>query len=516
MLRCGLLACYRIAPSNTEFLSCCYEFIGPMARKSKETEAANGGDPNARYPVTSEGQAKARKWFQRALELGEKRQYDYAIEYYVNGLEFWPDAVEEALKPLHGCGVARHQSGGSKPGFKDTMKRSMNDKNPMQAFLNSLWLFGHDPDNLSYVEGIVRNAGRLRAEDAAMWAGGVCFRAIESSSKSGAKQFQFLAKQMEELGDRAAARGEHEFCLAAYQKGIDTYRVWLRRTPKNRDVENQLRDLSTKLTITRGKYQDSATFADSIRDTDAQRELQDRDRSVQSEDRLGELIEAAREKYEADPDQPEAVKNYVDLLRRRERDDEERVAIGVLVEAFKKTRAYRWKQLADDTRMKQLARQERNAKKAGDEQTARSIREKRLGYELRVFKERHERYPTDLRTRFEYGVRLYNAGQYDAAIPQFQGARTDPKSRYWCGLYLGRCFYEKNYHSQAIEILQETMDAYEFEDDELGKNLAYWCGRSYEAAGNIAEARKTYGKLLQVDYNFRDVRDRMDKLPSAS
>jgi tetratricopeptide (TPR) repeat protein len=485
-----------------------------MAKKSKDTASDNGGDPNARYAATRECQAKARKWFERARELGDKRQYDYAIEYYVNGLDFWPDAVEEALKPLHGCGVARHQGGGSKPGFKDTMKRSMNDKDAKQAFLNSLWLFGHDPDNLSYTEGIVKSACRLRADDAAKWAGSIHLRALESTSKSGPKQFQLLARLMEELGDRAAARGEHDFALAALQVGIDAFKLWQHRKPKDRDLENLLRDLTTKQTILRGKYQDSDSFRDSIQDLEKAEDLHDLDRSVQSEDRFDELIDKARQAHEAAPEDPEAIKNYVDTLTRMEHDEDETVAIGVLVTAYKADGSYRWKQRADDIRMKQLNRTARSLAKAKDEEALKAHAQKKLKFELAVYKERTERYPTDLRVRFEYGVRLFKAGRFDEAIPVLQGARTDPKNRAACGLFLGRCFFRKGYASEATATLKETIESYEFEDDELAKSLAYWLGRSCEAGGDVDEARKTYGKLLQLDYTYRDVRARLDNLPS--
>ena len=98
-----------------------------MAKKNNGEPEAEGAS-YARLETSAEDRAKAAKWFQRARELGDKRQFDYAIEYYVNGLEFWPEAVEEACKPLHGCAVARRQTGGKKPGLKDTMTRSMNDK----------------------------------------------------------------------------------------------------------------------------------------------------------------------------------------------------------------------------------------------------------------------------------------------------------------------------------------------------------------------------------------------------
>ncbi len=482
--------------------------------KKKDDQPAATADDFARLETSEADKAKARKWFERARELGEKRQFDYAIEYYVNGLEYWPDAVEEACKPLHGCAVARRQTGGKKPGLKDTMKRSLNDKDARKAYLNALWLFGHDPENLSYVEGVLKNACRLRADDAAKWAANVFLRALESSPKAGAKQFQTLARLTEELSDRAVQRGEPAFAVEVLETGVQSLNIWRRRFPKEDKADKAIKDLSTKLTILKGKYQDSETFRESIKDTEAQKDLHDEQRSVQAEDRFAELIAKAERAYAENPDDPAVLQKLIDLLCRREHDAEETKAIGILLERYKKTGEYRWKHSADDIRMKQLTRRRRELEKKGDAEAVKQHRIEQLRFELAVFRERVEQYPTDNRIKYEYAVRNFLAGRFDEAIPLFQTARADPRSRSACEMYLGRCFFRKGYHDQAIATLEEAIQHYEIQDDELAKSMRYWLGRALEAAGQLDRARKTYGQILQLDYNYADVRSRLEKLPA--
>lgn len=481
--------------------------------KNKNGDSAATTDPNARLVTSAENKAKAAKWFERARELGDKRQFDYAIEYYVNGLEFWPDAVEEACKALHGCGVCRRQTGGKKPSLMETMKRSMTDKDPRRAFLNSLWLFARDPDNVGYVEGVTKSASRLRAEDSAKWAAGVFLKAIDSAPKVNPRHFQTLATLLEELGDRAAERNEAPFAVGAYQTGVDLFSLWRRRIPKDDKVENAMRNLSTKLTILKGKYEDGDSYRESIVESEEQIDLHDQQRSIQSDRRVDELIAKAEREYQQSPESPEALKGLVGLLCRRERDDQEVRAIGLLVDEYKRASNYRWKQLADDIRMKQLGRKARRLAKEGDREAIKEHRVARLRFELSVFKERIERYPTDNRIRFEYGVRNFQAGRFDEAIPLFQAARVDPKNRAVCGMYLGRCFFRKGYHAQAVSALQEAISQHEFTDDDLAKTMLYWLGRAQEEASELDEARKTYGKILQLDYNYSDVRAKLDSLP---
>lgn len=472
-------------------------------------------DSNARLETSPEDKAKAKQWFTRGRELGDKRQFDYAVEYYVNGLEFWPDAVEEACKPLHGCAVARKTTGGKKPGLKDSMKRSTNDKNAKQAYVNALWLFGHDPDNAGYVEAVARNASRLRADDAAKWAGGVFLKSLETNPKTAGKQFQGLVQLFEELGDRAAARNETAFGVACYQSGLDTISIWRRRFPKDPASDIMLRGVSTKLTILKGKYEKGDSYRESIADAQEQIDLHDQQRSVQADDRVEELISKAEKEYLSNPESGTALKQLIDILVRRERKEDELRAINYLVNEFKRSADYRWKIIADDIRMKQLNRESRELAKSGDENGIKELRISQLRFELSVFKERVEKYPTDMRLRFELAVRRFNAGQFDEAIPLFQAARSDPKNRAACGMYLGRCFFRKNYFTQAIATLQEAISEHDVADDDLGKTMRYWLGRSQEANGDVEPARKTYGQLLQADYTFRDVRARLDGLSTS-
>jgi len=162
--------------------------------------------------------------------------------------------------------------------------------------------------------------------------------------------------------------------------------------------------------------------------------------------------------------------------------------------------------------MKQLGRDVREAEKTGDADAVKEARVAQLRYELTVFKDRVERYPSDNRAVFEYGVRKFSAGQFDDAIPLFQRARMDPKNRAACGMYLGRCFFRKGYSSQAVSALQEAINDYEFTDDDLAKTMRYWLARAQEAAGERDAAGKTYGEILTLDYNYKDVRARLDQL----
>ncbi|MCK4660262.1 MAG: hypothetical protein KAV82_12135 [Phycisphaerae bacterium] len=483
----------------------------PMVKENKNDTPDQPPDSNARHTTEQAQKIKACKWFDRAKQLADTRNYEYAIKCFIDGMALWPDAVEEAHKPLRGTAMARHLGGGKKPGMMDSVKYSMTHKDPLKAMLNAEWLLAHDPNNINYMEGVFKNANKGCFDDTLMWIGSIYWESAGAEKKPQAKRFALLKDVYEELGDRCQARGEPKPALEAYERALEALEFQRRVEPKNRDLHNVVRDLSTKLTILKGRYSDSESFTKSLADSEHQKELHDRDKMVHSDERFEELCRAAKEGWENNPDVPAKLISLADLLCRPEKPKYELEAIKLLEQEYTKSSEYRFKERADDIRMKQLNRAERMARESDDAQALRKAKIKRLGFEIPVFAERVERYPTDLRAKFEYGVRLFNAQKFDEAIPMFQSARADPKSKLRCTLYIGRAFFLKKLHSQAVTILREGEEMCEISDDETSKAMTYWLARALEAVGESERAQKAYGKLLQLDYNYRDVRARIER-----
>ena len=210
----------------------------------------------------------------------------------------------------------------------------------------------------------------------------------------------------------------------------------------------------------------------------------------------------------------------MELLTRTERKKEEDEAVSLLMGAFEKARNYSLKLRADDIRLRQLARQaevlEAQARQSGseaDQQQARLAAMEHRQVAIDVYRERVTEYPTDLRLKYRLGSVLFDAGEYDEAIPMLQAAQADPRSRVRGQLLMGRAFFEKGNHREAAEVLSDALKTYELTDD-TSKQLLYWLGRASEAAGNTDEAKAAYGKLLRQDYNFLDgdARKRLDSL----
>ncbi|MHC4441445.1 MAG: tetratricopeptide repeat protein [Planctomycetota bacterium] len=476
--------------------------------KNNFDNSKDDNKPTGPAPSSNADLARARSWFEKGQALVEKKNYDYAIESYISGLYFWPEAVDEGHKPCRAAALFR---GGKKISLTDKIKYKTGVKDPKKAMLNAEMLLSKEPQNISHMESLFKNAARGRFDKTVMWIGQILADAITREEKPNPARFVMLREIYEELADRNCET-DPPMAIEAMEHAVEALSRLKVLKPKDMEVSTDLRDVAGKLTILKGQYSTADSFRDSIDDSETQRELHDKDRVVQSDDRMEELIAQAEIGYQSDRANIGAINKLTDLLCRRENEADEIKAIGILVNAYKETNEYRLKMQADDIRIRQLNRQAREIAASKDKEAARKHLKEILRFELNAYKDRAKHYPTDLRIRYQYGVRLFRARLYDEAIPIFQEARNDPKTRTMCNLYIGRCFYRKAYYSQATDVFREAIEIHETPDDELGKDLHYWLGRTYESDGKSEDALKIYGQIIQWDYNYRDVRKRMDAL----
>ncbi len=474
--------------------------------------------------VTEQDKEKARKWFERARVVADTRNYDYAIECYIGGLEIWPEALEEGHMPLRAVGLARKQAKGKPAGFAQSLKRSTSGKDPLRNMLNAEFLLAMDPFNINHMEAMFINAGKAGFHGVANWIGDTYFDATLNEKKIGPTRLVKVRDIFEKMGDEMEQEGHAAEAVAAYEKALRAVDILTKMKPENAEYMKSRAHLSGKLTISKGKYdQEGQNFRDSLLDKDKQADLHDKDRAVQSEDRLSQLIDSARQDFLAHQDVPSKLTVLVDLLMKRERDEDDAEAIKLLMAYYEQTGNYRFKLRADEIKKRQFRRKARQLqqklKADPDNQellaAGKQLKADLIQFEIETGKERVTNYPTDHRMRFQYAQSLFSAGLFDEAIPEFQAARADPKNRKAANLFIGRCFYEKQHHGPAVDVLKQLLANHESTGDDISKEASYWLGRAYEGSGKVDEALEVYNQIIQWDYNFRDVRNRIDELRKA-
>jgi tetratricopeptide (TPR) repeat protein len=465
----------------------------------EETEEVNEFEG---IPKGDDGQlsAKAKAFFEVAIKSAEVDNFDYAIDMYLEGLRYAPDALAEGHIPLCEMALRRQGKGGRKPSMMERVKRR-GGKTALEQMLNAEYLFAKKPDHLPYAEAMLKAAVAGGYKKTAGWIANFVFQANNAAPKPSVQTYVLLKESYEALGELDKA-------VAASQRA-------LRLKPEDKDLVDEYQRLSAELTVSSGKYDQEGDFRHSIKDRESQEKLQAQESTIKTEDYRISAVEEAREAMAQDPNLPKNIFNLAEALSDLRNDKAENEAMKLLEDAYKRARDFSYKQRAGQLKIKHLKRKIKEAEKGGDAQAETKAAE--LSAQLNETELEHyrlcvENYPTDLRAKYEYGVRLIRYKKYDEAIPLFQEAQRDPRHKISAMGKIGFCFFMKGWFTDAIDVFTRAIEAYEIKDDSIAKELRYNLARSYQEQGNTEKALEIYRKIAQLDFAYKDIRQQIDKL----
>lgn len=451
--------------------------------------------------------AKSWVFFEKARSVAEKGNYDYAIDMFIDGLRHSPEAILDGHAKLRAMALERQEKGGKKPSMMEKAKMLRHKRHdPLEQMLNAEYLFTKDPCNLSYAESMLKASVDAGYKQTARWIADMLFQMNNSAKKPSLHTFILLKDSYSQIG-------EFDRALLALQCAMKV-------RPQDGDLADEYKRLSAELTVARGKYDQEGDFRQSIKDRGIQEKLQSQEGVVKTEDYRIAVIRDARDALAEEPDLPRNIYNLAQALSEMETDDSENEAMELLEDTYKNKSDFSYKQQAGQIKIKQLGRKLRQAKddleKKPDDAQAKALVEQ-MQKQLNDVKLEHywlciENYPTDLQAKFEYGNCLIENKQYDKAIPLFQDAQKDPRHRIAAMGKIGLCFYLKGWYADAIDVFNQAIDSYEIKDDNIAKELRYNLGRAYEDKGENDKALEIYRRIAQLDFAYKDVRQRVDRL----
>jgi len=375
--------------------------------------------------------------------------------------------------------------------------------------LNAEYLFAKDPEHLPYAEAMLKAAASGGYKKTAVWLGNLVFQTNNAAEKPSFQTYLLLK-------DCYAAVGEFDKALVACQCA-------LKIKPEDAELADEFKELSAELTVARGKYDLEGDFRQSIKDRDAQEKLQAQQSVVKTKDYRLSAVEEARKAIASEPNLPQNILNLAEALSDLQNDEAENEAIELLEDTYETKSDFSFKQHAGRLRIKQLKRMMKEARTVvennpEDEQAKSHFPElsARLNStELEHYRLCVENYPTDLRAKYEYGICLLRAERYDEAIPLFQEAQKDPRRKISSMDKIGLSFFMKGWFADAIDVFTRAIDSYEIKDDGIAKELRYNLARTYEAKGDGEKALELYRKIAQLDFAYKDVHQRIDRLRST-
>ncbi len=448
---------------------------------------------------------KALAFFDRGEQVASTDNFDYAIEMYLEGIKRAPDELELGHIPLRRVALIRQGKGGKKPSMLERLKKR-NAKDPLEELINAEGLLAKDPDNLGYAQDMLRAAIKGGWHRTAGWLADLIFSAIRNQDKPNVAELQFLKDCYEKLQ-------KYDLAVAAAMLAAAT-------DPDNGTLADEVKNVSARATMFKGKYDQGKDFSDSIKNKESQELLHAQDAVVKSDDYKAKAVTAARQKLENEPNSYVNRVKLCDALVELGDRESYNEAVALLDKYYRETKDFAYRRHLGEIEIKHLRKKLETArrnysKNTGDKNLENEVR--RLTAELNKLEFDHfelcvKNYPTELKYKYELAIRYLLRRDFDHAIPLFQEVRKEPRLKFFAMNKLGICFFHKAWYDDAIDIFKEAIDSYEINDDDIAKELRYNLARSLEESEKYEEALEVFRKLAQIDFAYKDVSQRIDAL----
>jgi tetratricopeptide (TPR) repeat protein len=448
---------------------------------------------------------RAQPLFLKAEQVAATDNFDYAIDMYLEGLKYEPDSMDPGHVTLRKVALIRQGKGGKSASMMEKMKHR-GGKTPVEEMLNAEYLLAHDPDNLTYAEAMLRAAVAGTYTETAKWLASLIFDANKAESRPSVATYMLLKDCYSKL--------------QMFDKAVFVCKHALQMRPEDGLLQNEFRDLSAQMTMQRGKYGEGGDFRDSIKDKDSQDQLHMQQNKVKTIEFRIKAVENAKTALRNDPDSAPNLLKLAESLYELDTEKGYQSALKVLQGGFEIKKDFSFKRRLGELKTKKLRKGVRDAQKKASANPKNALLKNEVADAIMKFDAAQLEhfaacvafYPTDLRMKYEYGLCLIKHKRYDEAIPFLQEAQRDPGIKIAALDETGLCFFLKGWYADAIDVFTQTLDSCEVQDGDLAKDIRYNLARSYEEDGQLEKAMAIFRKLAQLDFGFKDVRQRIDKL----
>ncbi len=293
--------------------------FNPFKKRTEETtpQTANGGagdKGSGGKAVATGGEGphdfdsnKAAKFFERAQTLHEATNFGYAMNMWIRGLRFDPIAMNglEGFFKSAGSFFTENPKGEKEDVFKSTVKDA-SGKTDVDKYLSALVQWSSHPFEPAYSIKAMELAAALGLGGPAIWIAERAVGAVARDKKP-RKEHMVAAMKVFQKFDK--------FDLA-----VQTGEAAMRIDPLDGNLASDVKNLSAEWTTKRGGFDqtgEAGGFRSNMRDAAKQRQMEERDRVVTTDEVLDRIVAGARADSEAAPnDRPNAIK-FIDALLRR-------------------------------------------------------------------------------------------------------------------------------------------------------------------------------------------------------
>jgi len=292
----------------------------------------------------------------------------------------------------------------------------------------------------------------------------------------------------------------------------------LKVDPTNNEAQAILKEAAVIKTMTNSWKEDSGSYKDALKNAGDTANLEKDSRIVSDAETLAVKVEKITEEIAKDPQNINLYKDKVAALRGLARYSE-------AIEIVRQARTFPMGM--GDTALEKLeqdlivadkeqqlekinAELEKNPADASLKAKAEEISTAIRGYKLNTAISMVEKYPNDYNYKYTLGTLLFEAGQIDDAIRQFQISQRNPKVRLQSLLGLGKAFLAGRKYDMAVDQLASAKKESLTMNDSK-KEIIYALATAYELMQEPQKAFAEYKEIYSSDINYRDVAKKINE-----
>ena len=290
--------------------------------------------------------------------------------------------------------------------------------------------------------------------------------------------------------------------------------------PRDNEAGRAIADLTVEKTIHKGGYETAENSTDVMADKQAKSERLGGGTRLTPEQQLEKFIAK----------NPAEISKYIELADLHIRAEQFALAEEVLTRALQASGGnIDVRDRVEDVQLKRQQQQvELAAKKFQSEKTPEAetlynqMKVELNNKELEIYRNRCERYPGNAGYKYQFGVRLQNAGKYREAIQVYQEARTDPRRKGSVLVAMGECFQHIEQYKLSLSSYESAVQEISEREPDLKKQALYRSGKlalgmsakaTPEQKGELLDkADKHLTELAGLDFGYKDVSDLLDKI----
>ncbi|HPB10545.1 MAG TPA: hypothetical protein PLU38_07070 [Kiritimatiellia bacterium] len=453
---------------------------------------------------TDQTAQQAQNYFNKGVAAFERGNHDIAIDLLMQCVSLSP-GFSRARKVLRATQIAKYRKE-KKSGLSAKMQEV--SAAMMRMKIAGLLKAGKQESALIECEKLL-TMNPLHSQNVEL-----AVEVAEASGHPEAALFTVEAAYENNPDDMQLLRRVADYYMAVgdYTKARDAYVKLNAYLPNDQVIFKQLKDAEARVTMAAG-WEEAAGKKDAYRDLiankDQAKKLDMQAKAVVAGSDADALIEEARARIEQEPNNLNYYRALARLLSQNKRFDE---AVDVLESARGVNAADpELDRAITTTRISAFEAKIDALKAAGDAAGAADMETEMNQFIFDDLSARVQRYPNDLKLRYELGLQYFKYGYHDDAIGQFQLSQRSPKERIESLYYLAMCFAGKGQRDMAIMQLETANEQLPIMD-ELKKKVVFALGKLAEEAGDIEKAFGYYKDVYGADISFEDIATRMERI----